>query len=60
MAALGAPNLTDNIWLHGSSEADIRDVILNGRTNQMPAQKDLLTEDRIRTIVAYVLSLNEG
>ena len=37
-----------------------RDVIVNGRTNAMPAQKDLLTEDRIRTVVAYVLSLQEN
>ncbi len=60
MQALGAPNLTDDIWLHGGSDEVIRDVIVNGRTNQMPAQKDILTEDRIRTVVAYVLSLNEG
>jgi cytochrome c oxidase cbb3-type subunit 3 len=60
MQALGAPNLTDNIWLHGSSDAAIRDVIVNGRTNQMPAQKEILTDDRIRTVVAYVMSLNEG
>jgi cytochrome c oxidase cbb3-type subunit 3 len=59
MAALGAPDLTDDVWLHGGSADDIRDVIVNGRLNQMPAQKDLLTEDRIRTVVAYVLSLNE-
>ena len=55
---IGAPNLTDADWLHGSTEADIRDVIMHGRTNQMPAQKDLLSEDRIRTLVAYVLSLS--
>jgi cytochrome c oxidase cbb3-type subunit 3 len=58
--ALGGANLTDGDWLHGSAEATIRDVILNGRVNQMPAQKDLLSEDRIRTLVAYVLSLAEG
>ncbi|RMF96577.1 MAG: cytochrome-c oxidase, cbb3-type subunit III [Gammaproteobacteria bacterium] len=57
---LGAPNLTDDDWLHGSSEEAIRDVILNGRQNQMPAQKDFLTADQIRTLVAYVLSLQQG
>jgi len=54
---LGAPNLTDEIWLHGSSPDDIRDVVTNGRVNRMPAQRDLLGEDRIRVLVAYVLSL---
>jgi cytochrome c oxidase cbb3-type subunit 3 len=55
--ALGAPDLTADLWVHGGSEADIRDVLTNGRVNQMPAQRDLLTEDRIRTLVAYVMSL---
>jgi cytochrome c oxidase cbb3-type subunit 3 len=54
---LGGPNLTDDDWLHGGTTADIRDVLTNGRVNQMPAQKDLLSADRIRTLVAYVQSL---
>lgn len=58
--ALGAPNLTDEEWLHGSTEADIRDVIMNGRVNQMPAQGGVLNADRIRVLVAYVLSLSQG
>lgn len=57
MQALGAPNLTNDIWLHGGSAETIRDIIMNGRQNQMPAQKDLLSEDRIRVLGAYVLSL---
>ncbi len=56
----GAPDLTDDDWLHGSAEADIRDVILNGRSNHMPAQKEALSPDRIRTLVAYVLSLSKS
>jgi len=56
--ALGAPNLVDEIWLHGAGDPDMRDVINNGRTNQMPAHKDLLSEDRIRVLVAYILSLS--
>jgi cytochrome c oxidase cbb3-type subunit 3 len=55
--ALGAPNLTAGRWVHGGTEADIRDVIMTGRVNQMPAQRDLLSPDRIRALVAYVLSL---
>jgi len=57
MQALGAPSLTDGYWLHGGSAADIRAIIMNGRQNQMPAQKNLLSEDRIRVLGAYVLSL---
>ena len=57
MQALGAPDLTDGDWLHGPTDADIRDVINNGRTNQMPAQKDGLTADRIHVVAGYVLSL---
>jgi cytochrome c oxidase cbb3-type subunit 3 len=55
--ALGAPDLTADLWVHGGTEEDIRDVIMNGRVNRMPAQRDLLSEDRIRTLVAYVMSL---
>jgi len=58
MAALGAANLSDDVWLHGADEADIRDVITNGRMSQMPPQRDMLSAERIRTVVAYVLSLS--
>jgi len=56
---LGAPNLRDADWLHGSSREDIRDTINNGRVNQMPAQLDLIGEDRVRMVAAYVLSLSQ-
>ena len=55
--ALGAPNLTDGIWLHGSGEA-IAETIAKGRNNQMPAHKDLLSPARIHLLTAYVLSLS--
>ena len=58
MTVLGAANLTDEVWLHGANEADIRDVIMNGRMSHMPAQRDTLNADRIRAVVAYVLSLS--
>src|SRR5690606_16670316 len=60
--AVGAPNLTDNVWLHGSSEAAIVQTILNGRENIMPAQKGVLSEDQIRLLAAWVwgLSNNSG
>ena len=52
--ALGAPNLTDGVWLYGSSEATIVETILNGRDNQMPAQKQNLTPEQIRLLAAWV------
>ena len=55
---LGAPNLRDGIWLHGGTRADLRESINNGRVNQMPAHMDLLGEDRIKLVTAYVLSLS--
>lgn len=58
--ALGAPNLTDNIWLYGGTAADIRNVITNGRQGQMPAQLNALGAERIHTLAAYVLSLSGG
>ncbi|GMW07285.1 MAG: hypothetical protein AMXMBFR8_20810 [Nevskiales bacterium] len=58
--AVGAPNLADDDWLHGATAATISDVITKGRTNQMPAQIDLLGPDRIRVLVAYVMSLGSA
>ena len=56
--ALGAPNLTDGIWLHGSGEYAIAEQISKGRMNQMPAHKDILTPAKIHLLTAYVLSLS--
>ncbi len=57
--ALGAPNLTDRIWLHGAGEPSILETITRGRSNQMPAHKTLLDEARIHLLTAYVLSLSK-
>ena len=56
--ALGAPDLSDKIWLHGSGEAAIVETITKGRTNQMPAHKELLSEAKIQLLTAYVYSLS--
>lgn len=58
MHALGAPNLTDNIWLYGGSFEQIAHTIRNGRAGVMPAHKDLLSDDKIQLIAAYVYSLS--
>jgi len=59
MQALGAPNLTDNVWLYGGDFAQIAHTIRGGRAGVMPAQKDLLSEDKIQLIAAYVYSLSK-
>jgi len=58
--ALGAPNLTDNIWLYGGSEKAITETISNGRNGQMPAHKEFLGEDKVHLLAAYVYSLSTG
>jgi cytochrome c oxidase cbb3-type subunit III len=56
--ALGAPNLTDGIWLHGWGEEAIVSMINNGKVNQMPAQAGKLTDAQIQVLAAYVWSLS--
>ena len=56
---LGAPNLADKTWLHGSAEPVIIETITRGRTSQMPAHKELLTASKIHLVTAYVTSLSQ-
>ena len=58
MHAIGAPNLTDNTWLYGSSEKAILETIVKGRQNQMPAWNDFLGEAKVHLLTAYVYSLS--
>lgn len=58
--ALGAPNLTDRIWLHGWGEDLIVRTVNTGWQNLMPAQKSRLSEEQIRVLAAYVWSLSRG
>ena len=57
---LGAPNLTDDIWLYGGHPSDIEYTLINGRNGKMPVFKDTLSEDRRRLIAAYVMGLSES
>ena len=57
--ALGAPNLTDDIWLHGWGEAAITAMINHGKTTEMPAQAGKLTEAQIGVLTAYVWGLSQ-
>lgn len=58
--AVGAPNLTDKVWLYGSSENTIIETITKGRNNRMPAWRDFLGEPKVHLLAAYVLSLSGG
>ncbi len=56
---MGAPNLTDNIWLYGGSKRAIEETIRNGRAGVMPAWLDILGEEKIHVVSAYVYSLSQ-
>jgi cytochrome c oxidase cbb3-type subunit III len=58
--AIGAPNLADNIWLHGAGEAAIIDRIKLGKINQMPAQEGKLTPEQIKVLAAYIWGLSNN
>ena len=57
-AALGAPNLTDDIWLHGWGEQAIIAMINGGKVSNMPGQAGKLTEAQIQLLGAYVWGLS--
>jgi len=64
--AIGAPNLTDGVWLYGSSEATMIETVTKGRgmsgmtegQSVMPAWKDVLSPSKIHLVAAYVWSLS--
>lgn len=57
--ALGAPNLTDNIWLYGGDRATIQHTLRHGRAGVMPVFADTLGEERIQLVAAYVYQLSK-
>jgi cytochrome c oxidase cbb3-type subunit 3 len=58
--ALGAPNLTDNIWLHGGTRVRVMETIAMGRNGQMPPHREFLGEEKAHLLAAYVYSLQTG
>jgi len=54
--AIGAPNLTDNIWLYGSTLDDVKASVRDGRSGKMPAWGEILGKDRARLVQAWVLA----
>ena len=59
-SALGAPNLTDEIWLYGNSDSALHRTIADGRVGIMPAFEKRLDEMQIRALTAYLLPKNEN
>ncbi|MFM1765245.1 MAG: Cbb3-type cytochrome c oxidase subunit CcoP [Pseudomonadota bacterium] len=55
---IGAPNLTDDIWLHGWGENAIIAMVTNGKVNQMPAQAGKLTDAQLHVLASYVWGLS--
>lgn len=58
--AIGAPNLTDQIWLWGGSRHEITETITGGRSNRMPAHLERLGDDQVRLLAAYVYGLSHN
>lgn len=57
---LGAPNLTDQIWLYGSDEETLVETITNGRAGVMPAWFGRLDPVTVKALAVYVHSLGGG
>ena len=57
---LGAPNLTDAIWLYGGDRDTLTYTVTNARYGVMPAWGGKLSEDQIRAVATYVHSLGGG
>jgi cytochrome c oxidase cbb3-type subunit 3 len=60
MAAVGAPNLTDKVWLHGWGEEGIVAMVNKGKQNIMPPQQDRLSASQIHVLTSYVWSFSNN
>jgi cytochrome c oxidase cbb3-type subunit 3 len=58
--ALGAPNLTDKVWLFGGSQRAVIETISGGRSGRMPKHEGFLDEAKIHLLTAYVYNLSAG
>jgi cytochrome c oxidase cbb3-type subunit III len=57
---IGAPDLTNKIWLYGGSVATITETVTKGRQGFMPAWKGVLSDAEIHLVAAYVYSLTHA
>jgi cytochrome c oxidase cbb3-type subunit III len=58
--ALGAPNLTDKVWLYGGSLQTVMESINKGRNGHMPAHKEFLGEGKVHLLSAYIFGLSQA
>ena len=58
--AIGAPNLSDKVWLHGWGEDAVMAMVNNGKTNVMPSFAKRLTPEQIHVLAAYVWNLSQS
>ncbi len=58
--ALGAPDLSNNIWLYGGSDRAMLETLRYGRNGKMPAHGEFLGADKVHLLTAYVYSLRNG
>jgi cytochrome c oxidase cbb3-type subunit 3 len=56
--ALGAPNLTDKVWLHGWGEEAIVAMVTRGKSNVMPAHASRFSPEQLHLLAAYVWGLS--
>jgi cytochrome c oxidase cbb3-type subunit 3 len=57
--AFGFPNLTDNDWLYGGEPETIKHTIVQGRQAAMPAWGNVMGDEGILNVSAYVMSLSD-
>ena len=57
---LGAPNLTDKIWLYSSAKETIMEGVQNGRGGVMPAWEGRFSDPIIKALTVYVYSFGGG
>ncbi len=57
---VGAPNLTDGVWLYGSTEAIVTQTVSRGRNGHMPAHGELLGDNKVHLVAAYVWGLSNN
>lgn len=58
--AMGAPDLTDRVWLYGGSLPTIKETIAKGRSGMMPAHGEFLGADKVHVLASYVYGLSKG
>ena len=57
---MGAPDLSDKIWLYGGGVATIMETIRGGRNNVMPAFDEFLGEAKVHLLASYVWGLSNN